>query len=162
MDKFLTNEKVFEIDFEGQPQSDSDLALIEKFTKVSVLKIQRGKITDAGMSSVGKLTNLRELWIEGGIIGDEGLAQLSGLVELEILRLVGLRFSDDGLITLQKFPKLTFLSLSGCGGITDGGIEYLAKLPNLESAILDRTGVTAEGVKKLREAKPTMVISLDK
>lgn len=151
---FFTNEKITQIVFSNQPQSDEDFSIIEKFPNVKILQIESGKISDAGMPSVAKLKSLKELWIKGSPITDAGIEHLRGLTEMEKLILNGIPISDEGVKNFQDMTKLTWLSLSGCGGITDKSIDELQKLKSLKTLFVDMTKITPDGATKLQAALP--------
>jgi len=152
--QFLSNDSIRQIDFDNQPQSDSDFAIIESFPNVKMLKVSSGKITDAGMTSVGKLTHLQELWLTSVPVTDSGLAPLTGLAERQKIILQGIPISDQGLAHLKNMKTLKLLHLGGCGGIADQSIEHLQSLKSLESLHLERTKVTPAGLEQLRKALP--------
>jgi hypothetical protein len=84
-------------------------------------------------------------------------ADLAGLCELPRLRALDLRrtrVTDEGLRTVAGASGLRYLLLGG-DAVTDAGLRHLEALAGLRE--LDLRGcpnVTAEGVRRLREALP--------
>ncbi len=152
--KFESSETMKQIVFENQPQSDADFAIVEKFPNLEMLQVQSGKITDVGMASLAKLKRLRDFWMTSTAVTDEGIVHLKDLVEMEKLILAGLPISDEATKNLDKMSKLKLLSFEACGGITDASVERLEKLTTLQSLFVNRTGVTPEGVQRLKTALP--------
>jgi hypothetical protein len=86
--------------------------------------------------------------------GDPDLAELCELRGLEILDLSWTRVTDEGLRCVGDLRQLRRLPLFNTS-VTDAGLRHLEGLGRLEH--LDLRGcpnVTAEGVRRLREALP--------
>jgi len=63
--------------------------------------------------------------------------------------------TDDTLRLLEGCDRLRELTLSD-SGISDAGLELVATLPSLESLRIARTGVTADGVRRLLATAPRL------
>jgi hypothetical protein len=108
------------------------------------------------------------------------LETAEGLPGLEHLNLWDTSVTDEGVVHLPSFPSLTWLNLDNTA-LTDEGMPYVGQLENLEFAHLGSTnisdeglehlhglenlrhlvvtfcpGVTAAGVRDLREAVPSL------
>ena len=59
-----------------------------------------------------------------------------------------------GYMTLHCLAKLEELDLKQNPGITDAGLGHLEKLTQLKKLHLTMTGVTDEGIEKLKQALP--------
>ena len=55
---------------------------------------------------------------------------------------------------LARLTKLETLILDSNTGITDVAIDHLAKLATLKTLVIGQTGITHEGVARLRAALP--------
>ena len=83
---------------------------------------------------------------------------MASLKELRELNLNGAQVSARGLEKLAGLANLDKLHLYGAKPVRDGAIAVLSSLPRLRWVDLKDTSVTAEGVEKLRAAKPQCVI----
>jgi hypothetical protein len=89
-----------------------------------------------------------------GLMTDEALSRIAGLEFVTSLSLGGSReLSDDGLLYLARMPQLERLELSEYPGgkLTDRGLEALRHLPNLRRFEMTwQSGITDRGVANLR------------
>jgi Leucine-rich repeat (LRR) protein len=132
------------------------------------------QLGDSGMVSVARLPSLRFLSLSGTNIGDEGLAHLQTAPQLEWLDLSETPVTDSGIECLRKFKGLRYLNLAGTQ-ITSKGFLSLKDIPSLQGIRLTdvlagrgaqyrvnlrhlSTTITAEEVKKLRDALPNCTI----
>lgn len=146
---------------------------------VTAVKVSDGvKVTDEDFRRIGRLVRLRTLDLNN-CLTDDRLTLLTGLAELEYLqtnlarvtdgglksmaRLRSLRnvkffhpgkeFSGAGLAHLADLPKLDRLTVAGSLAFNDDGMAAVAKLTGLQELRVWHTGVTDEGVKKLKGLK---------
>jgi hypothetical protein len=137
--------------------SDAGLEHLEGLPHLEQLDLSGTKVTDAGLQHLEGLPRLREVWLDDTQITDAGLKHLKRLAQLQKLRLDNTKVTDAGLEHLQGlpklygFPQLQELSLIGTQ-VTDAGLEHVRELNQLQKLWLAKTKVTAEGVKKLRQA----------
>lgn len=113
------------------------------------------RITDAGLAHLRDLTNLRSLFLDNTGITDAGMPHLSRLTELRELYLSNNPGITNATLThLTGLTNLTVLSLYNNGRITDDAVPHLIQMKHLEFLDLHGTGITAEGLAKLRQALP--------
>ena len=101
-----------------------------------------------------QLTELKELILNAPIT-DAGLARLPVFPHLKSLWLSNTQVKGPGIAFLAQQPVLTSLGL-GASETDDTAIEFLAKLPALRFVSLAETRITAAGVARLRELRPTL------
>ena len=134
-------------------------------------------LTDEGLAAFAGMKNLNGLFLwSTGRLTDAGLKHLSGCEKLEVLNIgangdgiTGTGFEILGQckslreLTLNLLPKiegqnlrflvklrsLEYLRLSGCKGVTDADMEWIAQMSQLKSLYLVNTSVTDAGLAKL-------------
>ncbi len=163
--------------------TDQSAALLAGMPELTSVGLSTGQIGDEGVKQLSTLRKLTELHLEGTRVTDAELALLksmplswldvastkvtdAGLDHLRgILTLVhlylGPDITDAGLGKLVDLPALGDLRLGGCKQVGDVGLEHLAKCKRLTALYLDKTSVTAAGVKKLAAALPQCTIIWD-
>jgi beta-lactamase regulating signal transducer with metallopeptidase domain len=156
----------------GDPNiDDAGLRYVCKLSKLEHLSLNDTQITDAGLAQLRDLANLKILSLTNTNITDEGVKQLSSLSNLEWLfldnnrvqdgkRIRYLKITDEALRHLEPLHKLTHLQLYGTG-VTDAGLEHLKVLASLKQVSLQGSDVTPEGARKLRAARPGLLVLLD-
>ncbi|MCA8951532.1 MAG: hypothetical protein KDE27_18640 [Planctomycetes bacterium] len=101
--------------------TDETLALLEPLAPRLVwLNVSRTAITDAGAASLGKLTQLRRLHAANTALGDGAVKALAGLGELEFANFYATKITDDALPVFQTLPKLKKLHAWQSGVTADG------------------------------------------
>lgn len=128
------------------------------FTKVHLVHVRYGQVSDADLKAIGKLRQLHHLGLIDIQITDAQLEHLRGLTQLQGLSLSSTKVTDAGLQNLRGLTELRGLDLDGAK-VTDAGLEHLQGLRQLKRLDLDYTQVTDEGVKKLQQALPNCLIS---
>lgn len=109
-------------------------------------------VTDRTLSIVAQMTRLVELVANGTSITDRGLVEIRILRNLSALHLNETAITDRGLNHIGDLP-LCLLDL-GRTGISDAGLEILAKMTTIRELYLVNSGCTATGVRKLRAQLP--------
>jgi hypothetical protein len=113
------------------PVDDEDLAQLEGLEQLEVLKLQQGKITDAGLKTLAKLPRLRQLVLRSSPITDEGAALLAGFPTLRIVNLPQSEIGDAGLEMLASLPELELLRLGAKKPLSASALESLTRARNL-------------------------------
>ena len=109
-------------------------------------------ITDEQLSKLSNLKYLESFDLQGTPISGTGLSMLEGfdkLKDLDLSSCVNLTLKD-----LPSLPSLTELSLVGSLKISDSDIPKLGSLKSLKKLGLFDTGITAEGLTKLKKMLP--------
>ena len=112
---------------------------------VSVLYLDKGKLTSAGLRELTAFENLEEFYVTG-ILTDVDMREIGRFKKLD--RLTLRPESDAGLKELVPLKKLKYLCLSG-PGVTDVGLKSLADLDDLACLYLSHTSVTGTGISDL-------------
>lgn len=126
------------------------------------------------LGELGSLENLVSLNLSGAVLNDigadkpglkeeqrqtlDGLDRLSGLRSLEVLDLSRTPVNAAGVQALRKLPKLRELRLALARNIDDTVIPLLIEWRSLRVVWLEGTGVTGDGLAKLRAARPDLSI----
>ncbi|MBC8347611.1 MAG: hypothetical protein H8E24_03195, partial [Verrucomicrobia bacterium] len=115
--------------------NDEDLPAIEVLAKKIVwLDLSKSNLTDLSVSRLSKIPNLRNLYLEDNKgITSRGVSGLSGLSKLKCLNLVGTSLDDSV-------------------------VDALSGMTSLKEVYLWRSGLSAEALQKLREARPDMLV----
>jgi Leucine-rich repeat (LRR) protein len=106
------------------------------------------------MESLKGLVNMLDLTLSKCQVGDDGLKPLVGMLRLRSLTLSDTQVTRKGLETIKKFTELQVLDMTNCPLLDDGDLKHFLDLPQLMTLILGGTSVTAEGMGRLRAAKP--------
>ncbi|MBT4666170.1 MAG: DUF4339 domain-containing protein [Opitutae bacterium] len=115
--------------------NDEDLPAIEVLAqKIVWLDLSKGNLTDLAVSRLSKIPNLRNLYLEDNKgITSRGVSGLSGLSKLKCLNLVGTSLDDSV-------------------------VDALSGMTSLKEVYLWRSGLSAEALQKLRDARPDMLV----
>ncbi len=141
---------------------------------------------DADVERLASLHDLKWLSLRGPNVTDGLVVRLKTLKGLEGLSLARAKITDDCLPALAELTHLSYLDLSDCSGITDAGLQRLAKLKSLNDRTLatsssevkrawlllggeftpgplpklglDGTATTAAGLVQLQQALPACAI----
>ena len=108
------------------------------------------------MKVVGQLRMLKRLDLSNTLVTDRGLKELQKLSTLVHLVLPK-QTSDSGLKRLTDLVNLEHLDLSATQ-VTDKGLTELRGFHELRFLMLNRLGITDEGVKELRHLAPAKVL----
>lgn len=116
------------------------------------LSVARTDITDDGLAALAAIPKLRRLHLAGTRVEGHGLAVLSDL-PVKVVSLAWAPVSPEVLDVLAKFPQLGSLDVSG-SPLTDNDIPALERLSNLVYLNVTRTGISKQGVDRLRRHFP--------
>jgi hypothetical protein len=154
---------VFDLTFGNGNLHDDDLRYLTPLKSLVQLRIFDNRITGAGFRHLSNLKELTWLGLFNCPIDDEGLAVIAKSPRFEWLTLDNTTITDDGVEQLTKVPSLKILNLDTSGGgnshITDSCIESLSNIAGLNAVGLRYTLITADGIQRLSELKPSLYIS---
>ena len=128
-------------------------------SELSVIHAGRTELSDEGVRALASIKHLKSLQISLSNITDSSLVTLAKFKELKDLGLKGVkRITNQGLVALEP-THLQVLILESTP-IDDLGMVHIAKMKYLKEIILDKSKVTANGIKELSKSKSIEVISL--
>jgi hypothetical protein len=168
------------LNFAGPMVNDEKLSIIGKLTWLTQLSIGGSEVStglahlknlkslrylnlaalrnlnlDRDLSYIAALTDLEELDLQDAMVNDNGLVHLSKLHKLRRLNLLKTspsgKITDSGLAHLKHLQSLVDLQIPS--GITDIGIEHLAKLDLLKKVNLWGDGITDKSMAALSKMK---------
>jgi uncharacterized membrane protein len=113
---------------------DALAALLSSPDEIVELDLQDAGLDDAAAANLGKLSGVVRLRLSRNAVTDQGVAALAGL------------------------PRLTHLNLYGNAGLTDASVEVLAGVKSLRRVDVWQTGMTDEGIARLRERRPDLAV----
>jgi Leucine-rich repeat (LRR) protein len=141
--------------------TDRGLEYLSQIKTLECLELpqdQKG-ITDKGLEYLSRLSNLKDLSISRVIFvdpkmnkeyyTDKGLEYLSRCSELEELNIGSIGVTDAGMEHIAKLTGLKSLGLFGCDNVTDSGFAKLTALKSLESLTAFNDNVTITGLNRL-------------
>jgi hypothetical protein len=168
------------IDLIGTQFPNESLARLAKLPLLEHVNLTYTNFSDSGANSLFQCKSLALVEVNWCDLSDDGVCKLASLPALTKLDIAACRMTDRGLRCIGKANKLTSLSLRSVPGftnqglanltkthlnylsleatpVTDAGMEYVAKLSDLNKVILNTTKVTIAGIKKLCVGKHGMM-----
>lgn len=158
--------------------TDEDLKKLFPRSNLHTLVLNYTRITDAAIPAVCENPELERLGLAGTSITDVGLEVLSENIQLKQLDIADTKISDLSAARLAAMKTLESICVSSNPSITNASIEQLAKLPrlkylvvgntsvdeqclpallqmrNLRIFIAPNTGITRQGMQRLRDELP--------
>ena len=129
------------------------------------------RITDIGLAHLGQLPNLRHLFVSRGhytdpkmnkvYYTDKGLAELAKCRSLEELSIGSIGITDAGIDHIAKLTNLKSLNLFGCDNMTDKGVAKLRTLKSLTSLNISHAEVTFSGLVQLNSLSNLTRLDVD-
>jgi Leucine-rich repeat (LRR) protein len=144
------------------------LSRIKTLERLDLPQQQKG-ITDIGVGYLAELPNLKELSINRvhsadltrntEYYTDKGLESLAKCKTLEVLGIGSIGITDVGLEHVAKLTNLKRLTLYGCDNVTDKGLAQLAALKSLRDLNIAYGQITLSGINQLNSI--TSLIHMD-
>jgi len=135
----------------GTPITDEGLQTLPELPNLRRVLFTTDKMQGPGLAEFQrfpKLANIRLHW------GRPDLAALRNNTRLRWLWLDHLHLNDDALQHISQLTTLRQLKLHDNPKITDAGLMHLVGLTKLTLLDLSNTGVTQEGVNRMKETLP--------
>lgn len=154
--------------FEADPAQnralkDSDLEAFQDFPGVeNGLGFRWAELTTTGLIKLGSYLQgkpIRSLGLVDMSIGLRWTREPGGLAEIHVGTFQNIKATDDELQYLKNLKSLKILNLRFNPQITDTGIDQILKLEHLEALHVDDTGISENGLKRLRNALPNATIT---
>lgn len=145
--------------FEPRRVSDAGLAELTKLKRLEMLNLSGNAMRDDGLKHLQSLPHLTDLNLSRVWITDAGLSHLAGVRSLRRLVLLfsegfaGPIVTNSGVKTLTSLEHLTELNLVDAR-VTDAAVDDLVALPNLTQLTITGSRISADGIARLRKAKP--------
>jgi hypothetical protein len=118
--------------------------------------------SDEVLREIKHLSCVEALMLYGPAVTDSSLLHLGGLRRLTHVILSDSRVSDSGLVHLRAITSLEVLYLSRARLTDSGMVQLVNHLSHVRYLTLDNTGVTEEGVERIRRLRPEIAIDLRK
>lgn len=146
----------------GSQVTDRGLASLSQIKTLEYLDLpqdQKG-ITDKGLAHLGTLPNLKHLSISRihfsdpkmnkEYYTDKGLAELANCRLLDELNIGSIGITDVGIDHIAKLNNLKKLMLFGCENVTDAGLAKLSGLKSLTNLYVKSADISIEGLNNLK------------
>lgn len=128
---FPATSSIEDVDFSGSSVNDDAIALmLRRAPNLKILSLQETKIDGSGFSEVHDCN-------------------------LEVLDISDTAVDDQDIVQLAQCPRLVNLDVSGTR-VSDICVEAISNCKNLKVIDLGRTFVTEQGIKRLRENRPSL------
>ena len=145
--------KVIGLKLRGWPLQDDGLQHISTLADLKWLEVASPSVTDGGMKHLANLRSLVRLQIDDTSMTAHTLGVLANLPNISHVALNGVQFSESGVNSLIPIATLERITLSG-SNISDATLIGLTRLKQLKYVYLGETGVTEEGIAKVKAALP--------
>ena len=146
---FIDESQYGSFEFLGAEWDNDSVIRKLKGRKVVELHLNETSVDDDFFQSL-QLKNLRRLYLNSSILGDAGVADaLERCFCLECLRLSTPLVTDDSMSLIPKHQTIVDISLVE-SSVTDSGLHYLSRLPNLSSLDISNLQISDEGISSIR------------
>jgi Leucine-rich repeat (LRR) protein len=139
--------------------TDAGLPDLESLDNLEELELATDRLTGAGLRGLARLRSLRYLFLHGQDSA-EAILQLQAPPSLRILCVNVRPFGDAGVQAISRLKQLERFSAHWDGTITDRGVGYLARLPNLKKLDIGSAQITDEGAKVLGQIRTLEYLDL--
>jgi Leucine-rich repeat (LRR) protein len=142
--------QVVDVNLRGSWVNDADMIELGRFPELQRLDLSHTRITDEGLlrlKSAAKIVDLNLFYVEQ--ITDQGMTAIKNWTNLKRLNVRGTRISDGTLEILSRMPQLEALDIANTQ-ISDDGYDYLITLVNLKELSLGRSRLSDNAIKALR------------
>lgn len=138
---------------------DAQVALLQRLLSfATTIDVSDSGVGDVGVAHIGRwATNCHTLRLAHTQISDASALEINSLPVLSDLDVSGCRIGDGWLREVVVGASIRRLHLAGTR-VTDAGLSALSDLRTLEFVDLADTKVTTEGIVRIRENSPGLVV----
>lgn len=152
----LKSLKLEEINLDDSNFDDTGAAGLAQCKSLMVVRVPITKVTAVGVAKLATLKALIELLLEGKDVDNDYVAAIAHCKQLRKLTIEQCMKVDSAGISTIADSLIESLDLNHCFGIDDKALPYMAQMKRLEVLNLDRTKVTARGIKELCQKSPSL------
>ncbi len=145
------------IELDSTDVDDKSLNILAKLPNLVFITMTRSLITGKTLGELGPLKKLTTLQLGHNTLCDSNLNGLAAITSLKALRIQACQLRDKDLEPVGQLKALESLTLHENKSLTDKGIKYLAKMPNLHYLDIGQTSITASGIKSLKNCPLTTI-----
>lgn len=143
-------EELTEIDATSSGVTDGGLAHLTKLPLLKKLDLTSTKVTDQGVQHLAQVPSLESLALQGTAISDAGVASLTTLPNLKELDLRGCHLTPEGFAAIGRMPVLEAINLDSTGGVNDATFDLICNARTLKRLRMNYVmGVTDKGMNSL-------------
>jgi hypothetical protein len=128
------------LDYGDTNLDESCLKMIGRMSRLQELRLTRSTVKSSWLAHITGLP-LQNLALHGTPIGDKAVRYILMIPTLNRLEIGDTNVSDQGLKQLSESRSIRYLGLSVGRRITNDGIKYVGKMPQLVSLELDDSAV---------------------
>jgi beta-lactamase regulating signal transducer with metallopeptidase domain/Leucine-rich repeat (LRR) protein len=139
--------------------TDAGLLQLAGLANLEELELATDRLTGAGLRNLARLRGLRYLFLHGQVSG-EALTQLQAPPSLRILCVNVKPFGDVGMEAISRITQLERFSAHWAEDITDRGVGYLTRMPNLKKLDLGSARITDEAARVLGQIRTLDYLTL--
>jgi Leucine-rich repeat (LRR) protein len=142
--------QIVEVNLRGSWISDVDMIELSRLPQLERLDLSHTRITDEGLlrlKSAPKIVDLNLFYTEQ--ITDQGMTAVRAWHNLKRLNVRGTRISDGTLEMVSRMPQLEALDIANTQ-FTDDGLDYLITLVNLRELSLGGSRLSDKALETLR------------
>lgn len=171
--------ELFHLDLRGKRVGSRGLDAIATFQSLKTLALWHSVVNDSHLPVFSQLPRLEELYLAGSDVTAKGLSSVKwpksirrvvidwsteNLTNFRSPRvreidLTGNSLTDETLAELCKLqPDLELINLTDTDELTDLAIEHLLTLKSLKTVHFDSSGISYEGMKRLKRQRPDVRI----
>lgn len=145
------------VELDSTDVDDKSLKILAKLPNLVFISMTRSLVTGKTLSELGPLKKLTTLQLGHNAICDGNLNGVAAITSLKALRIQACQLRDKDLEPVGELKALESLTVHENKSLTDKGIKYLAKMPNLHYLDVGQTSITASGIKSLKNCPLTTI-----
>lgn len=145
------------IELDSTDVDDKSLKILAKLPNLVFISMTRSLVTGKSLADLAPLKKLTVLQLGHNALCDGNLKGVAVITSLKALRSQACQLRDKDLEPIGLLKGLESLTVHENKSLTDKGIRYLAKMPNLHYLDIGQTSITASGIKSLKNCPLTTI-----
>lgn len=131
------------------------LVYLKDLPALNYLCLDNTSVDNDGLARFSGSKSLKSLLLaENKNVTAEGMKVVATMLNLELLYVHGVKIGDEGLAHLTALKKLKYLDLER-SGVTDNGVKFLKDFPSLDTVFISPgVGLTQQAIDRIRSELP--------